>query len=61
MAYHAFRWLTQVASAEWVQLCAVDLFRLMRTRGQMRELRCYIAADGALQDWLATHQRLLEL
>jgi len=61
MAYHAFRWLTQVAGAEWVQLCAVDLFRLMRTRGHMRALRTQIAADSALQDWLAAHQRLLEL
>jgi MoxR-like ATPase len=61
MAYHAFRWLTQVAGAEWVQLCAVDLFRLMRARGQMRELRAQIAADSVLQDWLAAHQRLLEL
>lgn len=60
-AYHAFRWLTRAAGAEWVQLCAVDLFRLLRARGQMRAVRALIAADADLQAWLEQHQRLLEL
>jgi MoxR-like ATPase len=59
-AYHAFRWLTQVASVEWVQLCATDLFRLMRAKGQMADLHELIAQDAPLQEWLAEHQRLME-
>jgi MoxR-like ATPase len=59
-AYNAFRWLTRAASVEWVQLCAADLFRLMRARGQMPELHRLIAADQAVQEWLAEHARLME-
>jgi ATPase family associated with various cellular activities (AAA) len=58
---HAFRWLTQQAGPEWVQLLAGDLFERLRARGQMRELRRLIGADDALQGWLAEHARLLEL
>ncbi|KPV48386.1 ATPase, partial [Kouleothrix aurantiaca] len=32
-AYHALRWLAGVAASEWVQLCAADLFAMMRARG----------------------------
>jgi MoxR-like ATPase len=59
-AYHAFRWLTQVASIEWVQLCATDMFRLMRAKGEMRALNALIAQDSQLQAWLAEHQQLIE-
>ncbi len=52
--YQALRWLTRASSAEWVQLCAVDLFRVMRAHGQMRRLRSLISADPALQEWLET-------
>ncbi|HEU4322055.1 MAG TPA: MoxR family ATPase [Roseiflexaceae bacterium] len=50
--HHALRWLIHKASAEWVQLCAVDLFRVMRTHSQMRRLRSLIGTDPALQEWL---------
>jgi MoxR-like ATPase len=59
-AYHAFGWLAQVASVEWVQLCATDLFRSMRAKGQMAELHALIAEDALLQEWLVEHQRLME-
>ena len=58
-AYHAFSWLTQVASVEWVQLYATDLFRSMRAKGQMADLHELIAQDGLLQEWLAEHQQLM--
>jgi MoxR-like ATPase len=58
--YHALRWLTRVAANEWVQLCAADLFAMMRARGQMRQLRRLIQQDAALGAWIAEHQRLLE-
>jgi hypothetical protein len=59
-AYHAFRWLAQVAGPEWVQLCAVDLFRLLRSRGQMQEFGQLIADDEVVQQFLADYQTLLE-
>ena len=59
-AYQAFRWLAQVASVEWVQLCATDLFRSMRAKGQMAELHALIAQDTLLQEWLIEHQQLME-
>jgi hypothetical protein len=60
-AYHAFRWLAKVASPEWVQLCAIDLFRLMRTKGEMKHLRQLIAHDAVIQDFLKEHQELFEI
>jgi hypothetical protein len=59
-AYHAFRWLTNTASVEWVQLCATDLFRQMRSRGQMAALQQLIAADDVVQEWLLEHAQLME-
>jgi MoxR-like ATPase len=58
-AYHAFRWMARVAAAEWVQLLAADLFRMMRAKGQQRDLFRLVGHDPLLQDWLAQHQRLL--
>ncbi|GAB4196514.1 MAG: MoxR family ATPase [Roseiflexaceae bacterium] len=55
--YHALRWLTRSATAEWVQLCAVDLFRAMRAHGQMRALRTLIATDPALREWIEAFGR----
>ena len=59
-AFHAFRWLTKSAPAEWVQLCAVDLFGAMRRTGQMDALQELIAGDEDVQGWLVEHQALLE-
>lgn len=59
-AFHAFAWLARVASPEWVQLCATDLFRLMRAKGQMKALGRLIAEDPAMNDFLKTYQSLLE-
>ncbi len=58
-AYHAFRWLVDAASTEWVQLYATDLFGLLRARNQMGALARLIAADPALQRFMAEYQRLL--
>jgi MoxR-like ATPase len=59
-AYHAFRWLVQTAAPEWVQLCAVDLFRTMRSSGQMKAFGELVAEDGVVQQFLADYQALLE-
>ncbi len=51
-AFNGFKWLTRKAAAEWVQLCAVDLFRQMGLKGQMRALKRRIDADAEVQQWL---------
>jgi MoxR-like ATPase len=58
-AFHAFRWLTQHAGAEWVQLCAIDLFRQMGVKGHMRQLRKLIDGDSGIQAWLKEYGDVL--
>lgn len=60
-AYNAFTWLSQVATAEWVQLFAVDMFRLMRTKGQMGQLAKLIQKQPQLQKFLKDYQQLVGL
>ncbi|MBX7213481.1 MAG: MoxR family ATPase [Thermoflexales bacterium] len=51
-AFHGFKWLTRVASVEWAQLCAADLFRLMRMQRKHRALFRLIEADPELTVWI---------
>jgi hypothetical protein len=60
-AYHAFTWLSRVATAEWVQLFAVDLFRVMRSRGQMGALAKLVQKNAQLQKFLKDFQQLIGL
>lgn len=60
-AFQVFRWLVRVAGSEWVQLCAIDLFRLMRAKGEMQQLNTLIAQDETVQRFLASYQELLTL
>lgn len=60
-AYNAFTWLSGVATPEWVQLFAVDLFRLMRTKGQMGTLAKLIQKDPHLQKFMKDFQQLVGL
>jgi hypothetical protein len=60
-AYHAFRWLVGAAKPEWVQLCAIDLFRAMRAKGLMQELNDYILQDEKVQEFLETYQNAMAL
>jgi hypothetical protein len=60
-AYHAFQWLVGAAKPEWVQLCAIDLFRSMRAKGMMEELNQYILQDEQVQDFLKTYQEAMAL
>ena len=60
-AYHVFRWLVGAAGPEWVQLCAIDLFRLMRAKGEMEAMGELIAEDESVQAFLATYHDLLTL
>ena len=61
MAYHVFHWLVTNAGPEWVQLCAIDLFRLIRSKGEMGQFAHLIAGDEAIQSFLETYQELLVL
>lgn len=58
-ALNAFRWLADRAPAEWVQLFAADLFRLLRERGQLGTLAQALARDDRLQKFLRDYQELL--
>jgi MoxR-like ATPase len=58
-AYNAFTWLSRVAAAEWVQLFAVDLFQVMRSKGQMGVLAQLVQKDANLQKFLKDFQQLI--
>ncbi|MDZ8092548.1 MAG: MoxR family ATPase [Nostoc sp. DedQUE05] len=60
-AYNAFIWLSQVATAEWVQLFAVDLFRVMRSKGHLGVLAQLVQKDPKLQQFLKDFQQLMGL
>jgi hypothetical protein len=55
-AFNGFKWLTQNASPEWVQLCAVDLFRQMGLRGHVKKLKRLIDDDAVCQAWLKEYR-----
>ncbi len=60
-ALNAFRWLADVASPEWVQLFAADLFGRMRTKGQMGVLAELVGQDARLQEFLREYRQLVGL
>lgn len=60
-AYSAFQWLSQKATAEWVQLFATDMFRVMRSKGQMGTLAKLVQKDAQLQQFLKEFQQLIGL
>jgi MoxR-like ATPase len=59
--YHAFRWLVQASSPEWVQIFAIDIFRLMRSRGEMKALFQHLTSDETLQQFLIEYQDIITL
>jgi AAA domain (dynein-related subfamily) len=58
-AYHAFYWLVQVATTEWVQLFISDLLSLMRSRGQLGMLAALIEKDPSIQQFLQEYRQLV--
>jgi ATPase family associated with various cellular activities (AAA) len=58
-AYYAFRWLTQVATAEWIQLFISDLVGLMRSRGQLGIFAALIEKDPSIQKFLQDYRQLI--
>ena len=59
--HHAFVWLVDHAGAEWVQLFASDLFRLLRQRGEMGTLARVLTKDSRLKDFLKDYKAMLGL
>ena len=55
----AFNWLSDKATAEWVQLFAVDMFRVMRNKKQMGALAKLVQKDSQLQKFLRDFQELV--
>lgn len=60
-AYNAFSWISQAATAEWVQLFAVDLFRQMRSKGQLGILAQLVQKNPELQKFMKDFQGLIAL
>jgi MoxR-like ATPase len=60
-AYNAFTWISQAATAEWVQLFAVDLFRQMRSKGQLGILAQLVQKNPELQKFMKDFQGLVAL
>ncbi len=60
-AYNAFTWISQAATAEWVQLFAVDLFRQMRSKGQLGILAKLVQKDEQLKGFMKDFQGLVAL
>jgi ATPase family associated with various cellular activities (AAA) len=58
-AYHAFHWLIQVATTEWVQLFVSDLLSLLRSRGQLGTLAALIDKDPSIQKFLQDYRQLV--
>lgn len=56
---HAFRWLVERASAEWVQLFASDLVRVLRSRGELGRLATLLASDARLGRFISDYRALL--
>lgn len=57
--YHALSWLAHIAAAEWVQLFASDIFRRMRSIGQMGTFASLVMADDTLQVFLQAYERMI--
>lgn len=57
-AYHAFNWMSAVATTEWVQLLAADLCRQMQAKGQLGQLATLLQQEPRLQQFIRDFQDL---
>ncbi|BAZ07808.1 ATP-binding protein [Calothrix sp. NIES-3974] len=58
-AQNVFLWLSKVASPEWVQLFATDLFQVMRKKGQLGQLANLLKQNSDLQKFFQEFQELI--
>ncbi|MBO0794868.1 MAG: ATPase, partial [Ktedonobacteraceae bacterium] len=57
---HAFQWISDKASSEWIQLFATDLFRLARSRNELGKLATLAQHDPRLQKMFKDFIAMLE-
>lgn len=58
-AINAFHWLTEKATAEWVQLFATDLFPQLRARDKLGEVHQQLMSDEKLSAFLREFAELM--
>ncbi len=56
---NGFKWLIDVADAEWVQLFVTDLFSVFSQNGQLQPLQKKMISDNKCQPFLSDYMRLL--
>ncbi len=57
--YRGFKWLSEKAPAEWLQLYVADLFKQMRALGHLGAFARLVAQDGKLRGYLQGYQQLM--
>lgn len=57
--YRGFKWLSEKAPAEWLQLYVVDLFKHMRALGHLGAFARLVAQDAQLRSYLQGYQQLM--
>jgi MoxR-like ATPase len=57
--YRGFKWLSEKAPAEWLQLYVVDLFKQMRALGHLGAFARLVAQDAQLRSYLHGYQQLM--
>lgn len=60
-AYHAFNWLSEKATPEWVQLFSTDMFRLMEIKGQKAVLATLMKKDPRIKNFMTSYRDLISL
>jgi hypothetical protein len=58
-SHRAFCWMVEKAGAEWVQLFATDLIRMLRGRGKVGLLAELVQRDARLRGFLQDYQSLM--
>lgn len=58
-ALHAFRWMADQASAEWVQTFVIDMFRVMGGRGKIGLVAMLVQKETDLKPFFEKFQELL--
>lgn len=58
-SYSAFQWISDKASAEWIQFFATDLFKLVQARNELGKLAILVQKDKRLQQMLSDYMSLL--
>jgi hypothetical protein len=58
-AFHALRWLLDVASPEWIQLFWVDMAGRLRTRSQLGEFVKLAEKDLRTQEFLKDFKAII--